>query len=93
MAGHYYNLTADELKEARELQLEVVRTATPDDYLDAYHKLSVMESLIAWHAAEAFRSGGAKVKTVKGQGKKTDGRSKARKPSSWSQISIGRASR
>jgi len=92
MAGHYYNLTADELKEARELQLEVVRTATPDDYLDAYHKLSVMESLIAWHAAEAFRSGGAK-KTVQGKGKKAAGPSKARKPGSWSQISIRKTDR
>jgi hypothetical protein len=62
MAVRYYQLTAEELKEEREKQQEIVRTSTPDNYLDEYHKLSVMESLIAWHAAEAYRSGGVKQK-------------------------------
>jgi hypothetical protein len=87
MATRYYQLTAEELKQEREKQQEIVNASAPDDYLDEYHKLHVMESLIAWHAAEAYRSGGAK-KTVQGKGKKAAGPSKARKPGSWSQINI-----
>jgi hypothetical protein len=58
MATRYYQLTAEELKQEREKQQEIVNASAPDDYLDEYHKLHVMESLIAWHAAEAYRSGG-----------------------------------
>jgi hypothetical protein len=88
MAVRYYQLTAEELKEEREKQQEIVRTSTPDNYLDEYHKLSVMESLIAWHAAEAYRSGGVKRKAIQSKGKNATGRVKARKPNSWSQINI-----
>src|SRR3954467_6517612 len=60
MSTRYYQLSADELKQEREKQLEVVRTAAPDDYFDEWHKLSVLESLITWHAVEAARFGGGK---------------------------------
>jgi hypothetical protein len=62
MPVRYYQLGLDELKQEREKQLEVVRTSTVDDYLDEFHKLSVMDSLITWHTVEAFRSGGVKQK-------------------------------
>jgi hypothetical protein len=61
----YYQLGLDELKQEREKQLEVVKTSTVDDYLDEFHKLSVMDSLITWHTVEAFRSGGVKQKAVR----------------------------
>jgi hypothetical protein len=93
MSIRYYQLTAEELKEARERQLEIVNASTADEYLDQWHKLSVIESLIAWHAAEAYRSGGVKQKATQSKGKKSTGRSKARKPSSWSQINIRGAGR
>ena len=88
MATRYYQLGPDELKLEHAKQLEIVNASAADDYLDQWHKLSVIESLIAWHAAEAYRSGGVKQKAVQGKGKKAAGRSKARKPGSWSQINI-----
>jgi hypothetical protein len=84
MSVAYYQLSADELKQEREKQLEIVHASAPDDYLDAWHKLSVIESLLTWHAAEAYRSGGVKVKAV---------RPKVKKPGPKQQINFGRASR
>jgi hypothetical protein len=93
MATRYYQLGPDELKLEHAKQQEIVNASTADEYLDEWHKLSVIESLIAWHAAEAFRSGGVKQKATQSKGKKSTGRSKARKPSSWSQINIRGAGR
>jgi hypothetical protein len=70
MSVAYYQLSADDLKQEREKQLEIVRTAAPDDYFDEWHKLSVMEGLIAWHATEAYRRGGVKDQAVRSKVKR-----------------------
>jgi hypothetical protein len=69
MATRYYQLGPEELKLEHAKQQEIVNASAADDYLDAWHKLSVIESLIAWHAAEAYRSGGVKGKPVQSKGK------------------------
>jgi hypothetical protein len=93
MATRYYQLTADELKLEREKQLEIVRASTADDYLDEYHKLHVMESLIAWHAAEAYRSGGVKGKPVQAKAKKAPHKPKVSARKQAGTFEFGRARR